>query len=219
MSSPFQNRLVGTVIVAAAAIIFLPDIFDGEKQAYQAQFESIPVTPESVETRPRKDFPESKFDTLTQAEPLSVEIALDNDSGELKSSTQAIAKSVVERTPVAAANTAKINAANAEPKPQKVDNIKAAKTIKYVPNSVDKSSAYVIQLGSFRNKANVEQLVKKLKKSGYTVYTKPIKTAAGNLTKVFIGPQVSKAALEAKLPKLKQLTGVQGRVAIFSPID
>ncbi|MEW6996705.1 SPOR domain-containing protein [Colwelliaceae bacterium BS250] len=219
MSSPFQNRLVGTVIVAAAAIIFLPDIFDGEKQAYQAQFESIPLAPDSVAKRPRKDFPESKFDTLNQPEPLSIEIALDDDSNEPTATIIPITRSVAENTPVPASNTSKIDAAKSLPKQQQNNNLKADNTVKYVPKSVDKSKSYVIQLGSFKNKANVAQLVKKLKKSGYLVYTKPIKTAAGNLTKVFIGPQVSKAALEAKLPKLKALTDVQGRVAVFNPID
>jgi len=56
-----------------------------------------------------------------------------------------------------------------------------------------------------------------LKKNGYTVYTKPIKTKNGTLTKVFIGPELRKKILENKLPLLKKLTNVQGKVARFNP--
>ena len=53
MSTPFQNRLVGTIIVAAVAIIFFPDFLDGDKKTYQAEFETIP-------TSPKVDFPAAK---------------------------------------------------------------------------------------------------------------------------------------------------------------
>ena len=75
----------------------------------------------------------------------------------------------------------------------------------------------MIQLGSFRHQNNVDELVNKLKKEGYTAFTKPIKTKSGNLTKVFIGPELIKSSLEEKLPALKKLTNVQGKVARFYP--
>ena len=45
MSTPFQNRLVGTIIVAAAVVIFLPDVLDGKKNTNQTDFEAIPKAP------------------------------------------------------------------------------------------------------------------------------------------------------------------------------
>mgnify|MGYP000249854740 CR=1 FL=1 len=41
MSTPFQNRLVGTIIVAAVAIIVLPDLLDGNKKTFQDEFEKL----------------------------------------------------------------------------------------------------------------------------------------------------------------------------------
>lgn len=46
MASKFQSRLVGTIILVAIGVIFLPDLFDGKKQHYQEQFASIPLQPE-----------------------------------------------------------------------------------------------------------------------------------------------------------------------------
>ncbi len=44
------------------------------------------------------------------------------------------------------------------------------------PSEAVNKEAWVIQLGSFRHKTNVAELVDKLKKNGYTVFTKPIQT-------------------------------------------
>ncbi len=76
MSSPFQNRLVGTVIVAAAIIIFLPSLLDGEKKTYEADFEAIPQAPAFAKPTEEKYFPEDKITALPQ-EKISDEIALD----------------------------------------------------------------------------------------------------------------------------------------------
>lgn len=228
MSTPFQNRLVGTIIVAAAAIIFLPDIFDGEKKAYQAQFEAIPDSPKAIQQEPIKAFEQRKFDQLNQQKSIvsddkaQDEQLLGNEANEaniLEKSGKQVASHTISSTPKNKPLTKNIKEPTKEMS-QKVAVTKSTKTvIKPVPKSVDKSIAYVIQLGSFRHKKNVEQLVNKLKKNGYTVFTKPIKTSAGNLTKVFIGPQLSESELQKMLPKLKSLTGVQGRVSTYQPID
>ena len=59
--------------------------------------------------------------------------------------------------------------------------------------------------------------MEKLKANGYTVFTKPIQTKKGTLTKVFVGPELNKASLTDKLPALKELTNVQGKIARFYP--
>lgn len=215
MSTPFQNRIVGTIIVAAAAIIFLPDVFDGEKQAYQAQFEAVPDGAKPVKKIDIKAFPNEDFSTLNKTQPLAEDIALDDNS------EHKITRSVDE-LPI----TAQVKQASTEvvakpiEKPETKPKVQEKpKVINVTPPTIKKNQAYAIQLGSFKHKKNVDQLVKKLTSAGYTVFTKPIKTAAGNLTKVFIGPEINKASLQAKLPKLKQLSGVQGRIAVYQPID
>lgn len=237
MSTPFQNRLVGTIIVAAAAIIFLPDIFNGEKQEYHAQFEQVPAGQMPVTQLTVKEFPQQDFASLEAQKPLDTDSALDdNEQLEIRpavkvastevlanDSTKQTSQSVTEKSTtdtstdkqqIAKQTTPKVNAAAVVNKPNTQPNV-----VNVTPANVIKKQAYVIQLGSFKHRKNVDQLVSKLKKSGYTVFTKPINTAAGSLTKVFIGPEISEASLQAKLPKLKQLTGVQGRVAVFKPVD
>lgn len=46
VNSSFINRLVGTSIVVIAAIVFIPNILDGEKVHYKEGFKAIPDRPE-----------------------------------------------------------------------------------------------------------------------------------------------------------------------------
>ncbi|QIZ77176.1 SPOR domain-containing protein [Ferrimonas lipolytica] len=48
MASAFHNRLVGTVVLVAVAVLVLPEILDGEKATLEQQFATIPLRP-SVE--------------------------------------------------------------------------------------------------------------------------------------------------------------------------
>lgn len=75
---------------------------------------------------------------------------------------------------------------------------------------------WVVQLGSFRHEKNVQQLLSTLENAGYRAFTRPIKTQSGNLTKVFVGPDIEKAKLDAALPHLAQVTGLKGKVTVFT---
>ena len=208
MSTPFQNRLVGTIIVAAVAIIFLPDVLDGDKKTYQDNFETIPKAPQVDFPPANKAFPQEKLSNLPK-EIISDDVALDG-GGALDASDALTEKGIT------------VSTLDKEPS-FTADSTQAAtkKTLdlvaKKVPSTAVPKQAWVIQLGSFRHQNNVDDLVSKLKKEGYTAFTKPIKTKNGKLTKVFVGPELIKSSLEEKLPALKKLTNVQGKVARFYP--
>ena len=224
LSTPFQNRLVGTIIVAAAVIIFLPDLLDGKKKSNQTDFDAIPEAPTFTGKMIDKTFPEEK---LVLKEKPVIENEQPKD-GQLLSNDQANQ------------NTTEVNEENA------TDIINGEKTkitpaikpqeivINTTPEQINKTDidkpllgqqpakainqeAWVIQLGSFKHKTNVAELVTKLKRNGYTVFTKPIKTKQGTLTKVFVGPELIESSLAKKLPALKKLTNVQGKIARFQP--
>lgn len=208
MSTPFQNRLVGTIIVAAVAIIFLPDVLDGDKKTYQDNFETIPKAPQVDFPPANKVFPQEKLSNLPK-EIISDDVALDG-GGALDASEALTEKGIT------------VSTLDKEPS-FTADSTQAAtkKTLdlvaKKIPSTAVPKQAWVIQLGSFRHQNNVDDLVSKLKKEGYTAFTKPIKTKNGKLTKVFVGPELIKSSLEEKLPALKKLTNVQGKVARFYP--
>jgi DedD protein len=78
------------------------------------------------------------------------------------------------------------------------------------------SAGWVVQLGSFRHKKNVQELLNRLDKAGYRAFSRPVKTNSGTLTKVFVGPDLQKGNLENALSHLKELTKLQGRVTPFT---
>jgi DedD protein len=200
LSTPFQNRLVGTIIVAAVVIIFLPDLLDGEKQSHQDDFEAIPKAEVFSGKLTNQPFPEDKLKRKS-VDPTSDEQAIDE-----------VASNEPVQRPTPTSDEIKNKQVLAKP------IVKTAEAPKpTLPEKAVAKEAWVIHLGSFKNKENVEQLLKKLKSKGYIVFTKPIKTKKGTLTKVMIGPELIKSAMVKKLPALNELTGIQGKVALFEP--
>ena len=215
MSTPFQNRLVGTVIVAALAIIFLPDILDGDKKSYQEEFASIPKAPIVDIQSDEKAFPEDKLVTLPQ-ETLQDESAVDDDSSQAMADSE-VADDNTATSKISTTNDGVVKVATLEKESDFSDVTDSQSKPRQLPEKATPKEAWEIQLGSFRHKKNVDELVAKLRANGYTVFTKPIRTKSGQLTKVIVGPEFSKVSLEKQIPKLKALTGVQGKISKFTP--
>ena len=213
MSTPFQNRLVGSVIVAAIAIIFLPDLLDGNKKKYNAEFENIPQAPEIELNAQVRNFPEEKLKPVHSSENEIVEVEQDAIVDISDKKQEEIIASIPNITENDKVKIQTLTKDIAETK-----NITLAPIVKNtLPDKINIKEAWVIQLGSFRHKKNVMALIDKLTYHGYTTFTKPIVTKNGTLTKVFIGPDINKTALENKIAPLKLLTNVKGKVTRFSP--
>ncbi|OUR61130.1 dedD protein [Colwellia sp. 39_35_sub15_T18] len=217
MSTPFQNRLVGTIIIAAAVIIFLPDLLDGKKKSNQTDFEAIPTAPAFTGKMTKKTFPEDKLVLKEQVE-LVDEQALDeslaktsngNNYTNVEKRQQSKVTPAAKPKVIVESNTVKKSTASTSAINKPILGAQPAKAVN--------KEAWVIQLGSFKHKKNVAELLAKLKKNGYTAFTKPIKTKQGSLTKVFVGPQLIKSSLAKQIPALKKLTNVQGKLARFYP--
>ena len=221
MSTPFQNRLVGTIIVSAAIIIFLPDILDGEKKSYQADFEEISAAPAFEKKQINKAFPHKKLTSLPKKEFSSESAVDDYPQVDVDKTSKTVNQLDNSNIKIAVLSKNKTIVTNNEPKRSDKNKASTAqhtvksKQLKKQPEKAKLNRAWVIHLGSFRHKQNVKELLEKLKKNGYTAYTRPIKTKNGYLTKVFVGPELIKSSLDKKLTKLKKLTNVQGKVARY----
>ena len=213
MNAGFINRLVGTTIVVVAAIVFIPNILDGEKVHYKEGFKAIPERPEYT-TIDLQEVIDNKVASAEQPSQIPVEDTQANDADLVANETQQIdtAPQMVE----ASIDEPVIN--KGEPK---VAVQEPAKPVAKAPEPTRKPEenltqmAYVIQLGSFSHAPNVKSLQEKLKANGFKTFTRPIKTPNGTLTKVFVGPSLSKKELESKLTELKQLTKLNGKVTQF----
>lgn len=184
MTRALQNRLVGTIIVVAIAIIFVPQLLDGEKQNRADIQVNIPVQPETL--------------------PIPAMSALD-----VESITQAVAQEIAE-------NATALDAGGEIDAELLADEAKLTAQTQIKQSDPLSDVGWVVQLGSFQHEKNVNALVKKLRNAGYRAFTRPVVTPNGNLTKVFVGPELDKLRLEAALGHLHELTGLKGRIAPFT---
>ena len=195
MATAFQNRLVGTIIIVALAVIFLPEILDGEKRHSQDRFESIPERPPMKTLSDPEEFPFKEVqDAVTREVEIVQEQALDDTPDE----TIATGEIPESNTPEVALDNGTANQTVMEPKKEQVQ------------------AGWVVQLGSFKHSKNVKDLLRKLEQAGYRAFTRPIRTSSGTLTKVFVGPDLDEAKLQGAIPHLKEVTGLQGRLTPFT---
>jgi len=60
MTTTFTNRLVGSAILVIAAVVFLPDLLDGQKQVRKDDFKAVPERPEFAEVAGQQVFSEDQ---------------------------------------------------------------------------------------------------------------------------------------------------------------
>jgi len=200
LSSHFQNRLVGVIVLVALGVIFLPDILDGKKEHQVEQFSEIPLRPELESTsvpdgalvaldlsEKSKEFESSSVESGSAIEPATAAVSVDKRAepqAKSKANSKTESKVVVK----------------AEKKP-----------------AIKPSSAYTLQLGSFNNAANVRGLVKQLRGKNFNAYTLPATPVDGKLTKVFVGPELSKSKLQSLQSGIEKLTKLKGRIVDYDP--
>ena len=203
MNRQFQNRLVGTIVLAALGVIFLPDLLDGKKTQVVEEFTEIPLRP--VQSSASTDAnsgnatePVEEFQVLSIAEPqdLSSDIVALGDEAPKKETN-----SVVEPS---ASVTPTVN------NPQTHNTNKTNSPV---------TAGFTLQLGGFNNVTNVKALIVELRKAGFNAYTLPKTPVEGKLTRVFVGPEVSEEKLKARQQPIFKLTGLKGKIVAYNPQD
>ncbi len=188
MTAQFKNRLVGTIFLVALGVIIIPDILDGKKTRVEEEFNAIPFAPKV------DSLPPLLIDLPNEQELVATEVADDESSTEQAASLeQATSTSTVSET---------------KPATEPVD----------APQLEFAKSAYIVQLGTFKNSQNVTRLVAKLREAGFQAHSYPEPAVEGELNRVFVGPNVSKKTLEQQQSKLKELTGLSGKIREFDPL-
>ncbi len=73
--------------------------------------------------------------------------------------------------------------------------------------------AWTLQLASFRDEANAKQLRDRLNQAGYKSYLR----SKGEMTKVFVGPDLQRSEVEKQQAALSRLFKLNGLVLRFTP--
>lgn len=227
MASKFQNRLVGTIVLVALGVIILPGLLDGQKKHYQDEFAAIPLVPKPGD----RDEPDM-LPAATQALPSQPP---EGAAEEVRAGDAAAPSLDPSRIPVNNNSSDVVQEPVVAPKPQPKPQPKpvekpqpqpqqqvAAQTPPPKPQQqaeipAPTGKAYVVQLGALKNADKVNEIVGKLRASGFKVYTSPSTPVQGKITRILVGPDTSKDKLKGQLGELKQLSGLSGVVMGYSP--
>jgi len=194
-----KQRIVGTVVLLALALIFLPIIFDGQG-SYQAPVSSrIPVTPiisilpEPIQSRPV---------IVGNVETVESET----------STTVSLIEEVIE--PVEESTVAN---AIEEPTNDVEITESAAIFTREVPQLSDAGlpQGWVVRLGSFSDSENASNLVTRLQDAGYKAYSRTMRSDQGALTGVFVGPWLDRGQVNEYQQKLQEEFSLAGLVVRY----
>jgi len=197
-----KQRIVGTVVLLALALIFLPIIFDGEG-SYQAPASSripetpiISILPEPLQSRPVII---GNVETIEAVEPgIAATVSLIGEVIEL----------VEEPVGVSATE---------EPVSDVQITESTADFTRVVPELSDAGlpQGWVVRLGSFSNRENASNLVTRLQDSGYKAYSRAMRNDQGSLTGVFVGPWLDRGLVNEYQQKLREEFSLAGMVVRY----
>ncbi|CAH5817261.1 Cell division protein DedD, partial [Klebsiella oxytoca] len=226
VASKFQNRLVGTIVLVALGVIILPGLLDGQKKHYQDEFAAIPLVPKPGD----RDEPDM-LPAATQALPSQPP---EGAAEEVRAGDAAAPSLDPSRIPVNNNSFDVVQEPVVAPKPQPKPQPKPVEKPQPQPQQqvaaqtppkpqqqaeipAPTGKAYVVQLGALKNADKVNEIVGKLRASGFKVYTSPSTPVQGKITRILVGPDTSKDKLKGQLGELKQLSGLSGVVMGYSP--
>jgi DedD protein len=83
-----------------------------------------------------------------------------------------------------------------------------------------KTTAWVVQMGSFKDKSNARRLADKLRAAGFKAFTHEVKSAKGNeSTRVWVGPEYRQASAAKLSTQIEEQFKMRGILVTFKPLE
>lgn len=214
MDDVLKHRLVGTAMLLIISAVFLPMIFSDiqpqQTVAVQKKRQALPKSKKTVETFQPQRLAQIDLDKprpvaqKTQAKSAAPKVTAKKTQTPLAKKTSPKPKPVLQKVPV------KKQVAKKSP-------IKKIPTQKAQP--VTGPNAWVVQLGSFTNLGHANALEKRLRRQGYSAFSRKSTNSRGvRYTRVLVGPEVKKAKAVRLAVKLQSDLKLKGIVLHYSPI-
>lgn len=247
MDQKRTQRIVGIVIVIALVIILFPLLFSKTETTTDVATVKAPPFPDQENTtdiavqasndasstaQPLVDVPSSEkiltektadAEIVTKnAPPLMPAVnASPNESIKPVDSTEVSTTKLTEPV-VAIENTSKpqtsvvkkvsptIKSVSAKSKPNHANPKEIAKL-----NTV----AWVVQMGSFRDKTNAHRMTDLLRKAGYKAFTHEVTAKRGIQTRVYVGPEYKQIAALKLSSQIEHDLNMHGIIVTYNPLS
>lgn len=200
MKDALKQRLVGAIVLAAIGVIFLPGFFK-EQQGHQVDTRTqIPAEP----SLPQVSFesPRQNPDIQPAPEPETMFIPPELEPVADVSSPEAVASASSASAPAPAPN-------------QTADTADEVPELPLGPDGIPE--AWVVQVASLSNQEAAARLRDELQAEGHKAYIRRVSTSNGSVTRVFIGPKLSRAEADKVKADVDKRLKVNAMVLRFQP--
>jgi DedD protein len=190
MEARLRNRIVGAVILASLAVIFVPMILTGEGE--------LDLTPRGPTIPPEPEMTGSSLLPTLPADPVP---PAEN------------ARPIVLETHVPEAESVSPPPESAAVAPDAPPPIAAVLEPAQEPARVTAGvAAWAVQVGSFGVKKSAFALRDQLRAKGYAAYVEAVKSGTASVYRVRVGPELQEELAQSLKERIAKDTGSQGLV-------
>ena len=215
MENSLKQRIIGAIVLAALAIIFLPAIL--KDKASNGPFVSqIPDQPQEL-----REYVVDK-DKINQ-------LVADKDKikNELKQQVKAAESASLSNQPIATGPLGgeedQLGDQNSDKRKSKTGNNaeqQSAESIaKEKPSKNFIDSAWVVQVASFAKELNAINLVKKLKSHKFKAYRRKVTANGAQVFRVFVGPYIEQKDATIAVNDISKVSETEAVIRPFDPIN
>jgi DedD protein len=198
MDRALKERIIGAIVLVLFVVLVVPVFLDGPSNSGEVISEQVPLPGQSGE--------EQQTIVLNRDRTQPVPAASSNKPAAVEPEPTPQQQPKAE----APASTAPAPQAAVEKKPEPAQE-KPAVVAAVVPEPSSSTGMWAVQLGSFGNKENADQLAADLKKLGFAAFRSQLHTNSGELFRVRVGPQKDRESAEAVAVQLAK-AGQKGQV-------
>lgn len=194
MNDGLKQRLVGAVVLAALAVIFVPSLLREqqpepvdtrtqipERPAIEPLAFEVPQQPDNIEPAPA---PDTMFLPEDPGQPVHDDLELDSE--------------VQEQTK----------------QPGESDKSPGPEEEQLTGEGVQ---AWVVQVASFSNSETANKLRDRLQEQGYKAYVRSVAIGSGTVSRVYIGPKLDRTDAESIKSAVDQSLRVDALILKFQP--
>ena len=233
MEERLKQRLVGAIVLASFAVVFVPILLDAPHEV-QEEISTILIT--EIPERPRDPFESPASTTLDEPETPRLDAEVERERNRNASSTDAGGRRVPSDAPASipapseAPTSNPVSGAAEPPAPasrsesstvrsesvspeQKTDDPAGKKQAVEKPVTV--AGRWTVQLGSFQKSENALALRKRLQAKGYPAFVESGPSALGEVSRVLVGPLPGREQAKDSAAKLRREMALEGIVVPY----
>ncbi len=205
-----KQRLVGAIVLVSLAVIFIPMMLGG-KGGFDQLITSSNIPPKPEEGRRVVEIPLHEVPPRPEKKPVTT-VVVDEYTRELPENFVP-ARSEDKQKAVVDAEPSEKAAPAPHSKPVEKPPVAEKKPAKPAKSTVaGEPRAWVVQMGSFSERANAMVLRDRIRAKKYPAYVEAVATGKGTIYRVRVGPERTRAKAEALQAKLRKVFNLNGMV-------